>query len=132
MRTNLWTDIMLDKELIKHYLKQSISGLITAAFAAAVLLVPLSKEQRLNRQIDGDYSGIIPAPENNVDDIVCVNINTASEHQLRRLNGIGEVTARAIVEYREAHGEFKSADELLNVKGIGEKTLEKFRNRIIV
>ncbi len=123
---------MLDKNLIKHHIKQSVSGVITAALAAAVLLVPLEKKQRLNRQIDGDYSGIIPAPENNVNDIVYVNINTASEHQLRRLDGIGEVTARAIVEYREANGSFKSADELLNVKGIGEKTLEKFRERIMV
>ncbi|MDE6732936.1 MAG: helix-hairpin-helix domain-containing protein [Oscillospiraceae bacterium] len=123
---------MLDKELIKHYLRQLISGLITAAFAAAVLLVPLVKEQRLNRRIDGDYTGIIPAPENNVDDVVYININTASEHQLQRLHGIGETTARAVVKYRETHGEFKSADELLNVKGIGEKTLEKFRDRIIV
>lgn len=123
---------MLNKNIIKHYLKQLISGLITAALAAAVLLVPLAKEQRLNRQIDGDYSGIIPAPENNVNDIVYVNINTASEHQLRRLDGIGEATARAIVEYREANGKFKSAEELLNVKGVGEKTLEKFRERVIV
>lgn len=123
---------MLDKNLIKHHIKQSVSGVITAALAAAVLLVPLEKKQRLNRQIDGDYSGIIPAPENNVNDIVYVNINTASEHQLRRLDGIGEVTARAIVEYREANGNFRSADELLNVKGIGEKTLEKFRERIMV
>lgn len=123
---------MLNKNIIKHYLMQSVSGLITAALAAAVLLVPLAKEQRLNRQIDGDYSGIIPAPENNVNDIVYVNINTASEHQLRRLDGIGEATARAIVEYREANGGFKSAEELLNVKGVGEKTLEKFRERIIV
>lgn len=123
---------MLNKNIIKHYIKQSVSGLITAALAAAVLLVPLAKEQRLNRQIDGDYSGIIPAPENNVNDTVYVNINTASEHQLRRLDGIGEATARAIVEYREANGGFKSAEELLNVKGVGEKTLEKFRERIIV
>lgn len=123
---------MLDKKIVKHYLKQSVSGMITAAFTAAVLLIPLAKEQRLNRQIDGDYSGIIPTPENNVNDIVYVNINTASEHQLQRLDGIGETTARAIVEYREANGSFKSADELLNVKGIGEKTLEKFRERIVV
>lgn len=123
---------MIDKEIIKHYLKRLVSGTITAAFAAAVLLVPLVKEQRLNRQIDGDYTGIIPAPDNNADDIVRVNINTASEHNLQRLYGIGEATARAVVEYRETHGEFKSADELLNVKGIGEKTLEKIRDRITV
>lgn len=123
---------MIDKEIIKYYLKRLASGAIAAVFIAAVLLLPLAKEQRLNRQIDGDYTGIIPAPENNVDDVVYININTASEHNLQRLHGIGEATARAVVEYRETHGEFKSADELLNVKGIGEKTLEKIRDRITV
>ncbi len=57
-----------------------------------------------------------------------VNINTASVEELCEvLPGIGEVKAKRIVEYREAAGGFDSIDELLNVKGIGEKTLEKIR-----
>lgn len=123
---------MLDKELIKYYLKSSLSGLITAGFAAAVLCVPVAKELRLTRQIDGDYTGIIPAPENNISETVKVNINTASEHFLTRLDGIGEATAREIVKYREENGFFNAPEELLNVKGIGEKTLERIRGRIEV
>lgn len=61
-----------------------------------------------------------------------ININTASAAELMALDGIGEVKAAAIVEYRREHGEFRSVDELLNVKGIGEKTLEKNRSRITV
>ena len=53
-----------------------------------------------------------------------VNINTASKEELIGLNGIGEVLADRIIEYREANGGYKDVRELTNVKGIGEKLLE--------
>lgn len=57
-----------------------------------------------------------------------ININTATAEELSDfLPGIGEVKARSIVDYREASGGFDSVDELLNVKGIGAKTLETLR-----
>lgn len=59
-----------------------------------------------------------------------VNINTATKEQLMTLNGIGEVKAAAILEYRRENGSFYTVDELMNVKGIGEKTLEKIRGNI--
>ena len=52
-----------------------------------------------------------------------VNINTATVQELDALPGVGEVIAQRIVDYRNTHGPFKSVDELLNVKGIGEKKL---------
>ncbi len=61
-----------------------------------------------------------------------VNINTATKEQLMTLDGIGEVKAAAILEYRRENGNFYSVDELTNVKGIGEKTLEKIRAGIKV
>ncbi len=61
-----------------------------------------------------------------------ININTAPSAVLQRLNGIGLVKARAIVAYREENGAFSSVDELINVKGIGEATLEKIRDDITV
>ncbi len=63
---------------------------------------------------------------------VLININTASAYKLTELDGIGEVKAEAIVQYRKEHGKFTSVDELLNVKGIGEKTLDKIRSQITV
>jgi competence protein ComEA len=60
-----------------------------------------------------------------------VNLNSADVETLTRaLKGIGETKAKAIVEYREAHGPFGSVDELLEVKGIGAATLEKNRGNL--
>lgn len=62
-----------------------------------------------------------------------VNINTADMETLaRELNGIGSAKARAIIDYREAHGAFASVDELLEVKGIGMAILEKNLSKLTV
>jgi competence protein ComEA len=52
-----------------------------------------------------------------------VNLNTATSDQLDTLPGVGPVTAQKILDWRTAHGAFASVDELLEVDGIGEKTL---------
>ncbi len=54
-----------------------------------------------------------------------VDINKADIETLIQLPGIGHVKAKAIIDYREENGEFKSLDEITKVKGIGEKTLVK-------
>jgi competence protein ComEA len=62
-----------------------------------------------------------------------INLNAADVETLtRELMGIGETKAKAIVDYREAHGPFSSVDELLEVKGIGAATLEKNRAKLSV
>lgn len=61
-----------------------------------------------------------------------INLNTATASQLEALNGVGAAKAEAIVAYRNAHGGFKSVDELANVKGIGDKTVEKNREQMSV
>uniref|UniRef100_A0A7C3MI39 ComEA family DNA-binding protein n=1 Tax=Dictyoglomus thermophilum TaxID=14 RepID=A0A7C3MI39_DICTH len=59
-----------------------------------------------------------------------ININTASKQQLETLPGIGTTLAQRIIDYRNEHGLFTSYDDLLNVKGIGEKKLEKIKDKI--
>ena len=60
-----------------------------------------------------------------------VDINRASSAELETLPGIGPTLAGRIIEYREQNGAFQTPEELTNVKGIGEKTLEKFLPYII-
>lgn len=61
-----------------------------------------------------------------------VNINTADAQTLATLEGIGEKRAEAIIEYRAEHGAFESVDDLIKVKGIGPKTVEKKRDSMTV
>ncbi len=56
-----------------------------------------------------------------------VNVNTASVEELQLLPGVGESRARAIVDARQARGGFHRIDELVEVKGIGDKLLERLR-----
>lgn len=59
-----------------------------------------------------------------------VNVNTATTAELVALKGIGEVKAKAIVDYREKNGPFKTVDDLKLVRGIGDKLLEDLRPQV--
>ena len=61
-----------------------------------------------------------------------VNINTASVDQLLQLDRVGAKYAQRIVEYREKFGPFEKGEDIMKVKGIGEKTWEANRDRIVV
>ncbi len=62
-----------------------------------------------------------------------VDINSADASTLASaITGVGESKAAAIVEYRDAHGPFASVDELSKVKGVGMKTVDKSRNKLMV
>lgn len=61
-----------------------------------------------------------------------IDINAASADELIQIKGIGSATAEKIISYRTEHGCFYSVDELLNVDGIGSKTLSKIKNLICV
>ena len=59
-----------------------------------------------------------------------ININTATFQELQTVRGIGPTMAQRIIEYRQTSGRFATVDDLTNVKGVGEKTLEKIRDSI--
>ncbi len=61
-----------------------------------------------------------------------VNINTASAQQLESLPGIGPATAARIVDYRQKHGGFKKIEEIMNVRGIGEKLFLRMKSQLTV
>jgi len=61
-----------------------------------------------------------------------ININTATLSELDTLPGIGQTYAQRIIDYRNSNGPFKNIEEVKNVRGIGDKTFEKFKDKISV
>lgn len=80
-------------------------------------------------------SASVPAPTETaaaeaIPDGEKININTASEQELMKLQGVGKTLAKRIVEKREQLGGFSVVEQLLDVKGIGEKLLQSIRDNI--
>ena len=61
-----------------------------------------------------------------------IDLNQASAAQLESLPGVGEVTAARIIEYRRENGGFKKIEELMNVRGIGERSFLRLRPLVTV
>ena len=61
-----------------------------------------------------------------------VNLNTASSEQLQQVPGIGPATAGKVLQMRKTYGPFKSVDDLLAIRGLGAKRLEKMRKYLTV
>jgi len=97
---------------------------LAAALVAATLTVPaLSPHDLLAQEPPARTTSERPAP---------LNLNAATEAQLEALPGIGASTAARIVEYRKKNGGFKKIEDLMNVKGIGEKSFLKLKALITV
>ncbi|HZX16642.1 MAG TPA: helix-hairpin-helix domain-containing protein [Pseudomonas sp.] len=103
-------------------LKAKLSSLLFAVLTSISLVVVAAETQTQS----------VPVVETaEVAPVGKVNLNTADAATLQReLLGVGEVKAQAIVAYRDEHGDFASVDELLEVKGIGEATLERNRDKL--
>jgi comEA protein len=91
-----------------------LRALLVCAMAAAVSSVALAQDKAAT-------------PDKQV-----VNLNSATLDQLETLPGIGRATAQRILEYRQKNGGFKKIEELMNVKGIGEKSFLKIKPLIAV
>ena len=111
----------------------------TLIFAVSMLLVGVLILSFCALRGDfADHSVVYDPLKTDLDNLVTekdgrflININRADVQTLTMLNGIGDVLGGRIVDYREENGEFESVEELIEVKGIGEKTLEKIRDRIV-
>ena len=102
---------------------------LTVVFLSAVLCRAVI-DRRL--AVTSDYSVTVQrkAAEAVIPERTLVNVNTASAEELEALTGIGPALAEAIVSYRDEHGAFKTPEDLMNVKGIGEGKLEALRGEI--
>ena len=97
---------------------------LAAALVASLLTVPALPPHDLLAQE--------PPPRTTTERPAPLNLNAATEAQLEALPGIGAATATRIVEYRKKNGGFKKVEDLMNVKGIGEKSFLKLKALITV
>lgn len=88
------------------------------------IIIPVKGSE--NTEDPSSASASSPEPGNGL-----ININTASVDELKTLNGIGDVMAERIIEYRSSKA-FKSKEDIMSVDGIGSKIYEKIKDRIIV
>jgi competence protein ComEA len=97
---------------------------IAAAFVAATLVLPVTPPH--------DHAAQEPPPRTATERPAPLNLNAATEAQLEALPGVGSAVAGRIVEYRKKNGAFKKVEELMNVKGIGEKSFLKLKPLVTV
>lgn len=104
----------------------NIDGINRAEKLRANQLIVIPDKDSVNNTIvsSGDSTGV------SSDGVI--NINTATLSELQNINGIGEVKAQSIIDYREKNGGFKSIEEIKNVDGIGSKTFEKIKDQISI
>lgn len=107
--------ILKDSDIVKVYTNEEIEN--------------MSKEEIKDIDFKEEVEDEIKNEDVSLD---LVNINTATISELDNLSGIGEAKAKAIVEYRNANGEFKSIEDIKNVSGISEALFEKIKDFITV
>lgn len=116
-----------------------ITAAVTTTATAATETVTVSTGESTSASVAVPEEPVISTEKSSPDTVSerenksgLVNINTATAEQLMTLKGIGEVKSQAIIDYRNKNGAFRNIDQLLFVKGIGEKTLDKIRDHITV
>jgi len=97
--------------------------LLITAFITALSLVSISASSNAN-----EVNGPISEPVEVVQQLVSLNESTLED--LITLKGVGKKKAQAILAYRELYGDFKTIDELMDVKGIGSKIINANKSRL--
>ena len=98
-----------------------MTRMLGALVMVLALIVPLAAAQERDRAAAANVGAAAP-----------LNLNTATAAQLEALPGIGAKTAERILEYRQKNGGFKKIEELMNVRGVGEKSFLKLKPLIAV
>lgn len=110
---------------LKYFAKAVIFGAVPAALMIITASAAVSDELSLRARSAEIYERLSEPSRPLV-----IDINSATVRELQKLNGIGEVTANAIVAYRDQNGDFSSFEDLININGIGQATLEKIKPNI--
>lgn len=118
---NLATRIEDGSRIYVPSLQETRSGLIAASGSASAVPVQASRGSHIST------AGVAAGGKLRIPGEGTVNINTAGPDELQRLPGVGPATAQKIIDYRNQVGRFTSAEQLVDVKGIGPKTYEKMR-----
>ena len=100
---------------------KTLAQLSTLTLSLMALSLP-SYAQNMAQQADTTQTVLVQS----------VDINQAGIDELATLDQIGQKKAQAIIQYREIHGPFKTVEDLAQVKGIGQNTVEKNRARLLV
>lgn len=113
-----------------NFIRSLFAPVMMAAVLAATPAIAESAKQPAEQP---SAAKLVTQPQNQAAVSDAVNINTADAATMAdKLNGVGLKKAQAIVSYREQKGPFKTVDEVVDVPGIGEATLEKNRSLITV
>jgi competence protein ComEA len=96
--------------------------------AAALAALPAAAQQKSQQAVSKPPA----AAKSGATTTTPINLNTATQAQLETLPGIGAKAAQRILEYRQKNGNFKKPEDLMNVKGIGEKSFLKLKPLLTV
>ena len=112
---------------------QAAGGLAEGADTSAMNLAALVEDaQKVHVPRRGEEVTADPNAESEQGESTLINLNTATAEELDELPGVGESTARAIIEDREKNGPFSSPEDLMRVSGIGEKKFERLEAMVCV
>lgn len=114
---NLVGGIKSDADISKINLSKTL-------YDSEKIVIPYIQKEELNIETENKS-------EENISDTDKININEADESELKKLTGIGESTAKKIIEYRK-NGDFETIDDIKRVSGIGDSKFEKIKDKITV
>src|SRR5262249_4968036 len=103
-----------------HMIRSLLSPMVLASLLAMVVAAPVAARQ----------TKAAAKPAKAAASSQIVNVNTASAAEFEALPGVGPKLAARIIEYRQKNGPFKKIEELMNVRGLGEKNFLKLKPQL--